>query len=56
VALQQGPGEVLVAAKVRLQDTLSGTQIVEAINALEKRLKARRSDVKWLFVEPDVVA
>jgi len=56
VALQQGPGEVLVAAKVRLQDTLQGTQIVEAINALEKRLKAKRGDVKWLFIEPDVVA
>ena len=56
VALQQGPGEVLVAAKVRLQDTLHGPQIVEAINALEKRLKAKRGDVKWLFIEPDVVA
>jgi divalent metal cation (Fe/Co/Zn/Cd) transporter len=56
VALQQGPGEVLVAAKVRLQDALHGPQIVEAINALEKRLKAKRGDVKWLFIEPDVVA
>lgn len=54
VAIQQGPGEVLVAAKVRIQDALSGPQLVETINALEKRLKTARGDVRWLFVEPDV--
>jgi len=56
VAIQQGPGEVLVAAKVRLRDSLSGPQLVEAINGLERRFKEARSDVRWLFIEPDVSA
>lgn len=56
VAIQQGPGEVLVAAKVRLHDSLSGPQLVEAINGLERRFKESRHDVRWLFIEPDVSA
>ena len=56
VAIQQGPGEVLVAAKVRVQESLSGPQLVEAINGLERRFKESRRDVCWLFLEPDVSA
>jgi cation diffusion facilitator family transporter len=54
VAVQQGPGEVLFAAKVRLTEGISSEQVCEEINAFEAALRARYPEVKWSFVEPDV--
>ena len=53
ITIQQGPGEVLVAAKVRLDESLDARGVVAAINELERRLKARCSEIRWLFIEPD---
>ena len=53
VTIQQGPGEVLVAAKVRLDESLDGRGVVAAIDELERRLQARCSEIRWLFIEPD---
>ena len=53
IAVQQGPGEVLVAAKVRLAKDLTTQGVVEAINGLEARMRARHPDLSWQFVEPD---
>jgi divalent metal cation (Fe/Co/Zn/Cd) transporter len=55
IAIQQGPGEVLVAAKVRVEDSLDARGVVSVINELEERFKSRCSEVRWLFVEPDHV-
>jgi cation diffusion facilitator family transporter len=54
ITVQQGPGEVLVALKVRLASNLSGEETCQAINDFEVALKAKRPEVRWLFVEPDV--
>jgi cation diffusion facilitator family transporter len=56
ITLQQGPGEVVVAMKVRMAEGLSGAEIVEAINALERNLREHVPEVKWSFVEPDTKA
>jgi len=53
ITLQQGPGEVLVAMKVRLAAGLSGAEVVDGINRFEQALKAARPDIRWCFVEPD---
>ena len=53
ITLQQGPGEVLVACKVEIEPTLTGVQVVGSINDFERRVKEKRPEVKWLFVEPD---
>ncbi|MEW5743243.1 MAG: cation diffusion facilitator family transporter [Myxococcota bacterium] len=53
ITVQQGPGEVLVAMKVRLTPGLSGAEVVATINAYERALKARRPEIRWCFVEPD---
>jgi cation diffusion facilitator family transporter len=53
ITLQQGPGEVLVACKVSVRPSLSAAEVVGAINALERKVKERRPEVRWLFVEPD---
>ncbi|MFO0728574.1 MAG: cation diffusion facilitator family transporter [Myxococcota bacterium] len=56
ITLQQGPGEVMVAMKVRVRSTMNADQVVVAINELEKRVKELRPEVRWSFVEPDFEA
>lgn len=54
ITVQQGPGEVMVAMKVRVDPGLSATEVCEVINAFEAALQKRCPEVKWSFVEPDL--
>ncbi|MBI4954793.1 MAG: cation diffusion facilitator family transporter [Myxococcales bacterium] len=54
ITVQQGPGEVMVAAKVRLRRDLTAERIVQVLNGYEARLREQCPDVKWSFVEPDI--
>lgn len=56
ITLQQGPGEVMVAAKLRVSPTLTAEGVCAAINAFEVAMKQRCPEVRWSFVEPDVDA
>jgi cation diffusion facilitator family transporter len=53
VTLQLG-NDVMVAVKAEMSRDLSTKGIVEAINAVEKDLKARFPEIRWSFFEPDV--
>jgi cation diffusion facilitator family transporter len=53
LAVQQGPGEIMVALKLRMKDGLSGTELVDALNKFEVRLQEKHPEIKWSFVEPD---
>jgi cation diffusion facilitator family transporter len=53
LTIQQGPGEIVVAAKLGFKAGLETTQLVEVINEFEKRLKAHAPEVRWSFIEPD---
>jgi cation diffusion facilitator family transporter len=53
ITVQQGPGEVLIAAKLRLRSGLDVDAVCTAINQFEAGLKQRCPEVKWSFVEPD---
>jgi cation diffusion facilitator family transporter len=53
LTMQQGPGEIIVAAKLKLRAGLDTDGVVEAINAFERALKARVPEVRWSFIEPD---
>jgi cation diffusion facilitator family transporter len=53
ITLQQGPSQVILAAKLAVQKGLVSQELIEAFNALEQRVKKRRPDVKWQFIEPD---
>jgi cation diffusion facilitator family transporter len=53
ITVQQGPGEALFAAKVRLSADISADQVCEEINAFEQALRTECPEVKWSFVEPD---
>jgi cation diffusion facilitator family transporter len=53
LTLQQGPGEIVVAAKLKFRAGMQTDELVEAINAFERALKARVPEVRWSFIEPD---
>ncbi len=56
ITVQQGPGEVMIAVKLRIDPTITSVKVVELINAFEQRVRAKLPDVKWQFVEPDIEA
>jgi divalent metal cation (Fe/Co/Zn/Cd) transporter len=53
ITVQQGPGEIIVACKLKYRPGLSGEELVVSINEFEQRLQAKVPEVKWSFVEPD---
>jgi cation diffusion facilitator family transporter len=53
ITVQQGPGEIIVACKLKYKSGLSGEELVVSINEFEQRLQAKVPEVKWSFVEPD---
>ena len=55
ITMQQGPGEVMVALKVRFCSELTGDQICDAINDFETAMRQRCPEAKWLFLEPDII-
>lgn len=57
LTVQQGPGEIVVAMKLRFKAGLTtGGTLCSAINGFEERLRAARPEAKWCFIEPDVEA
>jgi cation diffusion facilitator family transporter len=56
ITVQQGPGEVLVALKIRFLPDLTADEVSQAINEFEQRLRGQVSSAKWIFVEPDLRA
>jgi cation diffusion facilitator family transporter len=53
ITMQLGP-DVMLALKVRMRTGMSLDAAVDALNALEKRIKTKFPEVAWCFVEPDV--
>lgn len=53
ITLQMGP-DVMLALKLRLKPGVPVEIASQHINALERQIKAKFPEVKWLFVEPDV--
>jgi cation diffusion facilitator family transporter len=53
ITVQQGPGEVLVAMKVRIKAGLTTTEVVDSINRFEQAVHDRAPEIRWCFVEPD---
>lgn len=56
ITLQQGPGEVMAAIKIRFAPALTANEVCEAINQFEASLRGRCPEVRWCFVEPDLRA
>jgi cation diffusion facilitator family transporter len=54
LTLQQAPGEVVVLMKVAVKEGTTAQELSAAINEFEAALRARRRDIRWCFVEPDI--
>jgi cation diffusion facilitator family transporter len=52
ITLQLGP-DVMVAVKAEME-AADAREMIDAINAVEKRIKERFPEVRWVFFEPDV--
>ncbi|WP_232072689.1 cation diffusion facilitator family transporter [Phytohabitans flavus] len=50
--MQLGPAEVLVAAKVDFTDQATGADIETAADEAERRLRARYSGIRYVFLDP----
>lgn len=53
ITLQMGP-DVMVAVKARMAPTPDSVSLIKAINVVEAAMKARFSDIRWSFFEPDI--
>ena len=47
-------GDVMVAVKARMQPAASDVALIDAINAVERSLRAAFPQVRWCFFEPDL--
>jgi cation diffusion facilitator family transporter len=52
LTMQLGPGDILVAAKVDFDDTVSGKAIEEASDEAERRLRSRFPGIRYVFLDP----
>ncbi len=55
LTMQQGPGEVLVHIKIAFLPALTIEECCRVINAFEEQLREARPEVRWVFVEPDIL-
>jgi divalent metal cation (Fe/Co/Zn/Cd) transporter len=53
ITLQMGP-DVMVAVKARMAPTPDNLSLIEAINTVERAMKAQFGEIRWSFFEPDV--
>ncbi len=53
LSIQQGPGEILVAMKLKFKSGIDSDTLCDVINNFERQLEERVPEVKWTFVEPD---
>lgn len=53
ITLQMGP-DVMVAVKAQMAPTPSALALIDAINAVERDMKAAFGEIRWSFFEPDV--
>lgn len=53
ITLQMGP-DVMVAVKARMERTPDDLSLIEAINTVEREMKAHFAEIRWSFFEPDV--
>jgi len=53
ITLQLGL-ELMVSAKVRMQEMGTAFQLIEDINRVESALRENFPQVRWVFFEPDI--
>lgn len=54
ITVQQGPAQVMIAAKLQAQGGVDAQALAHAYNRLEERVRKRCPEVRWQFLEPDI--
>lgn len=54
ITLQMG-ADVMVSVKAKMEACASDRALIEAINTVERAMKAQFPDIRWSFFEPDLV-
>lgn len=50
--MQLGPGDILVAARIDVDDAATGGDVEDAASAVERRLRERHPEVRHVFLDP----
>jgi cation diffusion facilitator family transporter len=50
--MQLGPGDILVAARIDVDDAATGGDVEDAASAVEQRLRERHPEVRHVFLDP----
>lgn len=53
ITLQMGP-DVMVSIKAKMEPCAGDRALIDAINSVERAMKAQFPDIRWSFFEPDV--
>ncbi len=56
LSVQQGPGEVVIALKIRFTSDLPAKALCQEVNEFEDALRTAHPEVRWCFVEPALAA
>jgi cation diffusion facilitator family transporter len=51
--LHIGPDTLVIGAKVRLRSSLTFDEVVDVINAMERRIRERLPIARYIYIEPD---
>lgn len=54
ITIQQGPGEVLLCAKIACKPNLTADEVCNVIDDFEQEIRLNCKEVKWIYIEPDL--
>lgn len=54
ITIQQGPGEVLMCLKIKVDHSISVLELSKLTNKLERDIRKKAPEVKWIYLETDL--
>jgi cation diffusion facilitator family transporter len=54
ITIQQGPGEVLMCLKIKVDHSISVLELSKLTNKLEQDIRTKAPEVKWIYLETDL--
>ncbi|MEO5581611.1 MAG: cation diffusion facilitator family transporter [Saprospiraceae bacterium] len=54
ITIQQGPGEVLMCMKIKVDHSISILDLSKLTNKFEREIRAKAPELKWIYLETDL--
>ena len=54
ITIQQGPGEVLMCLKIKVDHSITVLELSKLTNKLERDIRNKAPEVKWIYLETDL--